>query len=110
MRNKKVGKLPAKYPSVIEYGDRRSTLSHFLLFILHFSFLLLLAGLVSCSKKSSGNSNPPPVTPPAKPDTTVVPVKTDVAFWLTKSDQTVLLQKQNIGLLFGTTANSSPMI
>jgi glucosylceramidase len=73
--------------------------------------LLLLAGLLSCSKKSSGDSNPtPPVTPPAKPDTTVIPVKTDVAFWLTKADQSVLLQKQNIGLLFGTTANSSPMI
>ncbi|HSC37201.1 MAG TPA: hypothetical protein VLD19_04995, partial [Chitinophagaceae bacterium] len=73
--------------------------------------LLLFAGLLSCSKKSSGDSNSnPPVTPPAKPDTNVIPVKTDVAFWLTKGDQTALLQKQNIGLLFGTTANASPMI
>ena len=34
----------------------------------------------------------------------------DVDFWLTKGDQTVLLQKQNADLLFGTTANSNPFI
>jgi glucosylceramidase len=35
---------------------------------------------------------------------------TDVSYWLTLGDQTVLLQKQNIPLLFGTQANSYPAI
>ncbi|HEY2350317.1 MAG TPA: glycoside hydrolase family 30 beta sandwich domain-containing protein [Puia sp.] len=34
----------------------------------------------------------------------------DVDFWLTKGDSTVLLQKQNTELLFGTASNSSPYI
>ena len=34
----------------------------------------------------------------------------DVSFWLTKGDQTVLLQKQNVSLLFGTNTNTYPFI
>ena len=34
----------------------------------------------------------------------------DVAYWLTKGDQTVLLQKQNMQLQFGSQANSYPTI
>ena len=53
----------------------------------------------SCSKSSSSGSGttihpPPPVQ------------ANDVEFWLTKNDQSVLLQKQSTILSFGTTANS----
>ncbi len=34
----------------------------------------------------------------------------DVSFWLTKGDQTVLLQQQNVSLSFGTSTNNSPFI
>lgn len=68
---------------------------------------LLIAVIISlffsCSKSSSGGGtvNPPP--PP--------PVGTnDVDFWLTKNDQSVLLQKQAVTLSFGTTINSYPYI
>lgn len=57
----------------------------------------------SCSKSSSGGgTNPQPPTPPAGTN--------DVDFWLTKSDQSVLLQKQTVTLSFGTIANSNPDI
>ena len=59
--------------------------------------------LVSCSRDGSkDNSRDTTSTGPN-------PVS-DVDFWLTKGDQTVLLQKQNAELLFGTTANSNPFI
>ena len=52
--------------------------------------------IFACSKKlSMGNVNPPP---------------NDVDFWLTKSDQSVLLQKQSTVLSFGTTSNSNTNI
>src|SRR4051812_3039934 len=41
---------------------------------------------------------------------TTYPVPTDVAFWLTKGDQTALLQKQNVSLLFTSTNNGNPSI
>jgi len=71
-----------------------------------FSILITFAGL-GCSKKpsatgsdtSSGNIVP-----------TVTPVKTDATMWLTKADQSALLQKQNIGLLFTTTSNTNATI
>ena len=53
----------------------------------------------SCSKSSSSGSGTTVHPPP--------PVQAnDVEFWLTKSDQSVLLQKQSTILSFGTTANS----
>ncbi|MEO5594203.1 MAG: glycoside hydrolase family 30 beta sandwich domain-containing protein [Chitinophagaceae bacterium] len=69
-----------------------------------FSFLLLLSFIVLASsrcKKSSdtGSGTTPPVTPP-------VTTTNDVDFWLTKSDQSVLLQKQSTTLSFNTTANT----
>lgn len=69
--------------------------------------VIILAGaltvLFACSKGSSGGGT---VTPPPPP-----PVGTnDVDFWLTKSDQSVLLQKQSTVLSFGTTANSNANI
>lgn len=38
------------------------------------------------------------------------PVKTDVEFWLTKADKSVLLKKQNVGLLFSESTNQFPTI
>ncbi|MGE5108056.1 MAG: glycoside hydrolase family 30 protein [Sphingobacteriales bacterium] len=68
------------------------------------SVCLLVAILLACSKKttsSNGSSNPPP--PP--------PVTTnDMDFWLTKGDQTALLQKQTGTLSFGTAGNNYPTI
>jgi glucosylceramidase len=67
------------------------------------SFLLLVClGLVhaDCNKKTiTGNTQPPP------------PVTVnDVDFWLTKSDQSALLQKQSVVLSFGTLSNSNAYI
>jgi len=56
----------------------------------------------SC-KKADSNLYVPPT------DTTHTP-KSDVAFWLTKADQTALLQKQDVSLVFGTTTNQLPSI
>lgn len=64
----------------------------------------LFAILFACSKGSSsggGTVNPPPPPPPAT---------NDVDFWLTKNDQSVLLQKQSTILSFGTVANSNANI
>ncbi len=65
------------------------------------AILLLLVGVLffTCSK-SKVHSDPPP--PP--------PAKNEVDFWLTKSDQTVLLQKQTTVLSFGTAYNIYPTI
>ena len=69
--------------------------------------LLLIATLFSlfifsnCSKKSSPSPSPTP--------TPVIPVN-DVDLWLTKGDQSALLQKQTGILSFGTTLNSYPSI
>lgn len=47
------------------------------------------------------NSTPPPPPPAAN---------SDVSFWLTKGDKSVLLDKQNAVLTFGTSSNSFPKI
>ena len=59
--------------------------------------------LVSCSRDSNSNNGR---------DTTSTGSNTmsDVDFWLTKGDQSVLLQKQNTSLAFGTATNSNPFI
>jgi len=61
-----------------------------------------ILALFSCSRDNNsdgGQGTTPPVTQAS-----------DVSFWLTKGDQTVLLQRQNTLLLFGTNANSNPFI
>jgi glucosylceramidase len=73
----------------------------------HKTIFSILAGAIltvfACSKGSSGGGTvtPPPLPPPAT---------NDVDFWLTKNDQSVLLQKQSTVLSFGTTANSNSNI
>lgn len=68
------------------------------------AFIGLLCVQGSCSKKSTGGDNPPPPPPPPPP------AVNEVDFWLTKGDQSVLLQKQSTILSFGTTANTHPDI
>lgn len=71
--------------------------------ILSFILGCFIAVLFACSKKSSGAIvNPPPPPPPAGTN--------DVDFWLTKSDQSVLLQKQSVVLSFGTVSNTNSFI
>ncbi|MCW3088969.1 MAG: Glucuronoxylanase XynC [Ferruginibacter sp.] len=74
--------------------------------------LLLLCPVfffAACTK-----STPDPVVtlpvPPAPPVPPIVTGTNDVDFWLTKGDQTVLLQKQTDILSFGTLANSNVSI
>jgi glucosylceramidase len=61
-----------------------------------FSILFPLLLLVNCSTSNDIIISQPPAA---------VPVS-DVDFWLTKGDQSVLLQRQNISLIFNTTVNA----
>ena len=70
-----------------------------------FSAGLLLVAFAGLALKCDRSSNPVP--PPAVPPT---PTVNEVDFWLTKSDETIKLQKQNTVLGFGTTANQYPSI
>jgi glucosylceramidase len=62
-----------------------------------------ILALLSCSRDNNSDAGQG-TTPPG---TTGM---SDVSFWLTKGDQTVLLQRQNTTLLFGTNANSNSFI
>lgn len=70
--------------------------------------ILLLAAVASlflcsdCSKKSDPTPTPTPPTPPAQVN--------EVDFYLTKGDQSSLLQKQTTVLSFGTATNAFPNI
>ena len=72
------------------------------------SKILLFAAVSSlflcsdCSKKSDPTPPPPPPPPTVQVN--------EVDFYLTKADQTALLQKQTTVLSFGTTANTFPNI
>ena len=71
--------------------------------IMKFFLLALVTSLVSNCSSGGATAPTPPTTPP--------PVVTnEVDFWLTKGDQTVLLQKQATILGFGTTYNVYPNI
>jgi glucosylceramidase len=64
--------------------------------------LILLVSILfvfGVCKKSTGDAPPPP-NPPA-------PATNDVEFWLTKADQSTLLQKQAGVISFGTVANTN---
>lgn len=67
--------------------------------------ILLLAATLSwaCTKSSNGTGGGTVVPPPATDTGTVV-------WWLTKNDQSVLLQKQAVNLSFGTSSNGYPNI
>ena len=59
---------------------------------------------INCTKNTQEPSQPPPVVPP------ITNVTSDVDYWLTKGDQSVLLKKQNYVLSFGTAANNNSFI
>lgn len=65
--------------------------------------VFIILGSCACKKgtkatdNGDGKTQPPPVGNP---------VASDVSFWLTKGDRSVLLQKQNVELNFTTTNNS----
>ncbi len=62
--------------------------------------------LFHCNRSKGANNNTnPPVDPPVIP-----PAVNEVDFWLTKGDQSVLLQKQTTVLAFGTSSNTNPNI
>lgn len=69
------------------------------LFPISIAFVLLVS--FNCGKKSDGGggTTPPPNPPPA--------TSSDVAFWLTQGDQTVMFKKQSVALNWssGTTTN-----
>ncbi|WP_343674758.1 glycoside hydrolase family 30 beta sandwich domain-containing protein [Chitinophaga sp.] len=67
-------------------------------------FLSLLCCFASC--KGDSNDTTTIITDP--PTTGEVP--TDVTFWLTKADKSVLLTRQNVSLLFKDTVNVYPTI
>jgi glucosylceramidase len=72
-------------------------------------FSLFFAGALTIAFACSKTSKPPLVTPPIPP-TPPVAGTNDMDFWLTKGDQTVLLQKQSTVLSFGTVANNYPFV
>jgi glucosylceramidase len=65
--------------------------------------LVVIAGLAVKCDRGSNPEPPPPVAPP-------VPTVNEVDFWLTKSDETIKLQKQNTVLAFAATVNQYPSI
>ncbi len=64
--------------------------------------------LISCACKKGTTKSQDQETP--NPPPTTQPVASDVAFWLTKGDRSVLLQKQNVALNFTATNNSNTTI
>jgi glucosylceramidase len=62
---------------------------------------------INCSKTPPGSSGQPTPVVPATP---VTATKSDVAMWLTNSNQSALLAKQNIALNFSAGTNSNPNI
>jgi glucosylceramidase len=69
-----------------------------------FLFALMAAILlIYCKSQTVTPVTPPPVVP-------TTPVTNEMDFWLTKSDESVKLQKQTGILAFGTSASSAPNI
>jgi len=72
----------------------------------HLLILLLPAAFLfgpGCSKKANSQAPVVPVAP-------APPVKSDVAMWLTNSNQSALFSKQNVSLVFSATTNVNPTI
>jgi len=70
--------------------------------------LVLCSGFCTSYSCKSKEGNPDPVTPV---DTnTNVPVKTDISYWITNPDKSLLIAKQSSALLFNATENQNPTI
>lgn len=73
-----------------------------------FIILVLCFGFCTSYSCKSKEGNPDPVKPV---DTnTNVPVKTDISYWITNPDKSLLLAKQSSALLFNTSENEYPII
>ncbi|MGN6177624.1 MAG: glycoside hydrolase family 30 protein [Mucilaginibacter sp.] len=70
----------------------------------------LAVGLLSCSKNSSGNGGGNNNSNNNNGNNNTTYVKTDVKEWLTTSDQTQLLSRQNLALNFSAVSNSNSTI
>jgi glucosylceramidase len=93
-------KLPVMRNKLIKNGLLAATAS------------LMLLAFSGCGKSKdatggTGDGGTTPVTPPTNPTT---PLKTDVTMWMTSSDYSVFLKKQDISLLFSTTTNTNQTI
>lgn len=66
-----------------------------------FLFILTISVIVSACKQNKNEDTPPADDPPAT---------NEIDFWLTRSDESVKLQKQTTVLTFGTAANQYPNI
>lgn len=71
---------------------------------------LIAIAQTSCGKGSGDNGGGGGTPPPVPPDPPPVTGTNDVNFWLTKGDQTALLQKQSVVLSFGTVNNSNATV
>jgi glucosylceramidase len=71
------------------------------------TILGVLAVTLGCGKKSGGSGGENPTPPPTPP---VTPVKSDVSMWITQADQSQLLSKQNVALLFNSSSNTNTTI
>jgi len=73
------------------------------------TYFMLMLSMVCCIcfNGVSDESNPIQVI---IPDTNCDLKKPDISYWLTRSDKSVLLQKQNPGLYFNTSVNQYPSI
>lgn len=69
------------------------------------SLILIALAFSAICCKGNGNEAPGPENPPPNP-----PGPSDVAFWLTRPDKSVLFQKQNVSLIFKEAANALPTI
>src|SRR5690606_21103878 len=73
--------------------------------------LALVLSLAQCSSAPNEGAQPPDPTPGTGPPTTPPPPSTgSMAVWLTKSDQSALLEKQGSLLGFGSGTNNYPTI
>ena len=72
-----------------------------ILFVISSVCIVVFLFACSCAKTAKAGTNPP-IAPPA--------LTNEIDFWLTKADQSVLLQKQNTVLYFGTTASTNTFI
>jgi glucosylceramidase len=66
--------------------------------------------VICCGKKAGIAPVPVPPVTPGTPDSPAPVYHSDVDFWLTKADQTVMLKKQPVSLLFAAGNNSNPTI
>jgi len=72
-----------------------------------FIVLMLCLGFCISYSCKSEEGNTDPIDPS---DTTTQPFKTDVTYWLTKPDKSMLLQKQQVSLFFSSVANQFPTL